>query len=46
MYEVLDLETEQTAFLKGAQPLQKPLKRKELTKMFSLALNKLFKNAT
>lgn len=28
MYEVLDLQTEQTAFLKGAQPLQKPLKQK------------------
>lgn len=44
MYEDLDTSTKQTTVLKGAQPLQKPLKQKQLTKMFALALNKLFKD--
>lgn len=36
--------TKQTTVLKRAQPLQKLLKQKQLTKMFALALNKLLKD--
>lgn len=41
MYEDLDMLTEQATVFKRVQPLQK---KKQLTKMFALALNKLFKD--